>query len=808
MMKYLLCLAAIMVALCGFSQMQTCPTNINFGTGDLSFWSARTGLMGGLNINYPAPNAGLTNVPEYTIGNTGIQVITTSTSDPYGFFPTIPTINGYAYNYSIKLGSTSTSRDLQQGGRSPGGFTRAVSYTIDVPAGPATVPYTMTYAYAMVLENGTHNSSEQPMFRATLSTQDSIITCASPGYYLPTFDNAPGGGNSTGATLDSAAALANGFTNSPVPFLSFSGAGNQNGVLLYDVWTKGWTEVTFDLSPYRGRQVTLTFEADNCTPGAHFAYAYVALRNVCAGLEISGKTVACTNTTVEYSVPALAGATYAWTVPAGWTINSGANSNIINVTVGPGGGFITSHEVNGCADLRDTIPVTTTAPTVAGRIMSDTTVCAGINNCPLSIADERGTVLKWLSSTDGVRWQEIAVATDNYTAQNLTTSTRFAALVQNGDACTVDTANAAFITVDPKSDGGRISPDLTNVCLGENVDPKLTLNNNTGAVMNWQLSFDNSSWSNVTPANSSTTLQAGAVSRTSYYRSIVKSGVCPGDTSDVATIRFYNVPAPAATIAPDSIEICHGKSAVLSATITTGTSYAWSTNVPLSPGGSGAVTAVPYSLTATATPPVTSNVVLTVNNTGCPNPSKDTFYIYVTDPIVVRAGNDTAVVYNQPLQFNATVNDPKANSWDWAPASYLNNPGIPDPLAVYDLNAPAEVTYIATAKTMAGCSGSDTLTVKIFKTGADIFMPSGFTPNGDGRNDVIRPIMAGVKQLNFFRVYNRWGQLVFSTSEVNKGWNGEIGGTKQSSQNFVYMVQAVDYTGKVIVKRGSFVLIR
>ncbi len=196
---------------------------------------------------------GLTTVSEYSISNTGIQVITSSGSDPFGFFPTIPTINGYAYNYSILLGSTATSRALSTsgGGRNPGGFTRAITYNINVPAGSTSEPYTMTYAYAMVLENGTHNSSEQPLFKATLSTHDSIITCASPGYYLPTFNNASGGGggsSGTGATLDTATALANGFSNSPVPFLSFSGNGNQNGTLLYDVWTKGWTEVTFDLS--------------------------------------------------------------------------------------------------------------------------------------------------------------------------------------------------------------------------------------------------------------------------------------------------------------------------------------------------------------------------------------------------------------------------------------------------------------------------------------------------------------------------------------------------------------------------------
>lgn len=68
--------------------------------------------------------------------------------------------------------------------------------------------------------------------------------------------------------------------------------------------------------------------------------------------------------------------------------------------------------------------------------------------------------------------------------------------------------------------------------------------------------------------------------------------------------------------------------------------------------------------------------------------------------------------------------------------------------------------------------------------------------------------MAGVAQLLFFRVYNRWGQLVFNTNQPNKGWDGTIGGARQSSQTFVYMIQAVDYTGKTIVKRGSFVLVR
>jgi hypothetical protein len=85
-MKYLLSIAATVVALTGFSQMQTCPANINFNAGDLSFWSVTTGLMGGATQSYPAPNSGLTTVPEYTIGNTGIHGSTSKIfNKPYKF---------------------------------------------------------------------------------------------------------------------------------------------------------------------------------------------------------------------------------------------------------------------------------------------------------------------------------------------------------------------------------------------------------------------------------------------------------------------------------------------------------------------------------------------------------------------------------------------------------------------------------------------------------------------------------------------------------------------------------------------------
>jgi gliding motility-associated-like protein len=792
-----------------YGQSQACPANINFANGDLSFWSARTGLVSGAAQSYPGPNSGVSIIKEYSLNTNGIKVITTSSGDLYGGFPTIPTINGYSYNYSVQLGSNVTSYDLHSSTPNPGGFTRSITYLINVPAGPLSEPYTMTYAYAMVLENGTHNSNEQPLFKATLSVNGTIITCASPHYYLPTFNNAGGGSGSTGATLDSATAIANGFTNSPVLFLSHSGQQGNTGILLRDVWTKGWTEVTFDLSPYRGQQVTLTFEADNCTPGAHFAYAYVALRNTCAGLEISGNPTVCANSAGLYSVPALAGATYSWTVPAGWSISAGANTNIITVRPGTAAGKITVNEKNSCADLKDTIPVSISPPTVAGQINNNATVCAGTNSTQLSLNGSVGNILGWVYSTDGVKWDSIPNLLQLYVAQNLSRTTMFRAVVQNGPACTIDTSTAATVMVDPRSVGGSLTPSNTEVCIGQTINSNLKLSGNSGSVLNWQQSFDKVSWNSFSPVKNDSSYGVNGINSDQYYRVIVKSGICPADTSTVAMLHLLNAKFPAASIQPDSAFICYGQSTQLNATISTGTSYSWTPSSSLVNQGNGTVSTVPYNIRATASPNTTTTYVLKVYNAGCPTALTDTFFLRVAPRIYVNAGHDTIIVANQVLQLDATVNDPAANRFTWSPPTGLSSTIIPNPIATLNPSMVDEsITYTVRATNSIGCYGEDAVTVRVFKTGPDIFVPNAFTPNGDGHNDIIRPVLVGIRQLNFFRIYNRWGQLVFQTNESERGWDGKIGGQVQSTNNYVYFVQAIDYTGRTITRKGNIALIR
>jgi gliding motility-associated-like protein len=137
----------------------------------------------------------------------------------------------------------------------------------------------------------------------------------------------------------------------------------------------------------------------------------------------------------------------------------------------------------------------------------------------------------------------------------------------------------------------------------------------------------------------------------------------------------------------------------------------------------------------------------------------------------------------------------------------LDNANISDPTATYDGSIDS-VRYKVMVSDEKNCVDSDFINVKIFKTNPQIFVPTAFTPNGDGVNDLFRPIGVGIKNIEYFRVYNRWGELVFSTTINGQGWDGKIRGTPQTTNTFVWIVRGIDYLDKPFLKKGSVTLIR
>jgi PKD repeat protein len=274
---------------------------------------------------------------------------------------------------------------------------------------------------------------------------------------------------------------------------------------------------------------------------------------------------------------------------------------------------------------------------------------------------------------------------------------------------------------------------------------------------------------------------------TTLYTVIARIGKC--SVQDMVNIK--TVPYPGAD-AGNNQTVCYRDTAQLNATIA-GSSFTWTPTYALSD---------PNSLSPMAWPLRTTVYVLRAYDTlGCPKPGLDTVIVTVRPPVLAFAGNDTAVVVNQPVKLTATG----AELFLWSPPDFLDDVTLQSPTAIFFSNG--IYTYAVKAYTPENCFGIDTINVKVFSTAPDIFVPNAFTP-GKTRNGVLRPITPGISKLDYFRIYNRWGQLVFASSEASRGWDGRFAGKYQDQGTFVWVVQGRDFTGKVITKKGTVILIR
>jgi gliding motility-associated-like protein len=115
--------------------------------------------------------------------------------------------------------------------------------------------------------------------------------------------------------------------------------------------------------------------------------------------------------------------------------------------------------------------------------------------------------------------------------------------------------------------------------------------------------------------------------------------------------------------------------------------------------------------------------------------------------------------------------------------------------------------YTLYSITNKGCEQTTNIFIKRY-AGAEIYVPNAFTPNGDGKNDVLKVIPIGFKSFDFLAVYNRYGQQVFFTNDWKKGWDGTVGGVKQDAGNYVVATKMTDYNGNVMVRKENVVLLR
>ncbi len=220
---------------------------------------------------------------------------------------------------------------------------------------------------------------------------------------------------------------------------------------------------------------------------------------------VTGPYTAIGNTTSTYTVTNLNNTMYYYVV-----VNSGIcppdTSNIISINVSP--------------------------QTVGGTVVPTTTVCAASNGGTLSLISYTGSILNWEFSTDGgINWIPLSNTSASQTYSMLTTTTLYRVKVKSG-VCPEQYSYVGTIYVDPVSNAGILKKD-TIVCIEGNTGT-LTLNNYTGIITNWYSSVNGITWNALN--NYTNTYTYNNLNDTTQFYTIVKSGVCPEDTSNIVTV--------------------------------------------------------------------------------------------------------------------------------------------------------------------------------------------------------------------------------------------------------------------------------
>ena len=165
------------------------------------------------------------------------------------------------------------------------------------------------------------------------------------------------------------------------------------------------------------------------------------------------------------------------------------------------------------------------------------------------------------------------------------------------------------------------------------------------------------------------------------------------------------------------------------------------------------------------------------------------------------AGNDTIAILGgeHTLLGNGGV------SYLWSPTTFLKNiadSNKKNPVVILN----NDQLFVMTVANAIGCKEKDSVFVKVLP-GPDYNTPNAFSPNGDGLNDIFRVVPSGISYTEWFKIYNRNGELVFQTNKWLAGWDGTKNGKIQPDGTYVWIVKGMDKNGKVVIRKGTVMLI-
>jgi len=189
----------------------------------------------------------------------------------------------------------------------------------------------------------------------------------------------------------------------------------------------------------------------------------------------------------------------------------------------------------------------------------------------------------------------------------------------------------------------------------------------------------------------------------------------------------------------------------------------------------------------------------------------DTAYVIVAvgQYPTVNLGPDLTLAAGTLQPLSSTVQNGPIRNWSWTPSTNLSCTNCSLPIATIKKN----ISYVVKVTTAYGCSATDTIRIKVFCEDTQTFIPNAFTPDGDGINDILMVRGKGVVMVKSFRIYNRWGQIVFEKTDFapndpSYGWNGKINGVVGGPDVYVYTAEVVCENGATFTYKGNVSLIK
>ncbi len=453
--------------------------------------------------------------------------------------------------------------------------------------------------------------------------------------------------------------------------------------------------------------------------------------------------------------------------PYEYSIDNGTTWQTSNSFNMPAGNYtVIIRDANQCTTTQS---VTITEPAaLAATIATTNATCNGGNNGTIVITAAGGNTSYEYSIDGGTSF----VSTNTF---NVAPGT-YMINVRDNLGCATTVPN---IVVGLTNDLTFAPPANPTICEGTSTQLSITSN---------ALQY---AWSPATALSSTSVFNPTAnPTATTNYMVTLTYGRCTADVP--VTVNVNAAPVPYA--GTDGF-ICYGQTYTLQGS--GGTQFDWTPSTYL---GAGLNTANPVS-----TPDKTITYVLSVvDANGCRSLTMDSMVLDVTPPIYVSTFPFDTIVYNTD-QFPILATS-GATDYLWTPTIGLSDPTIANPtVTAGDIGD--VIVYKVTASTQAGCKGEGYVRVQVYK-GPDLYVPTGFTPNNDGKNDRFFPFPVGIKEIKYFRVFNRWGQLIFSTTKLNDGWDGTLSGKEQPGGVYVWMVEGVTKDDRPITKKGTIMLIR